>query len=101
MSFPWRCFSLCNLPKAPQPRVSASCVGIRDMARHAQAQSQLDLFTPQATPPPAVGAAAVSPAMVALARHLPRQIYLGTSSWTFPGWHRLVYDCTVSASILA
>jgi len=71
------------------------------MARHVQAQSQLDLFAPPPTPPPAVGAAAVSPAMVALARHLPRQIYLGTSSWTFPGWQGLVYDRTASASVLA
>jgi uncharacterized protein YecE (DUF72 family) len=85
----------------PQPRVSAFCLGIRDMARHVQAQSQLDLFASPATPPQAVGAVAVSPAMVALARHLPRQIYLGTSSWTFPGWQGLVYDCVTSASVLA
>jgi uncharacterized protein YecE (DUF72 family) len=39
--------------------------------------------------------------MVALARHLPRQLYLGTSSWTFPGWQELVYDRTTSASVLA
>ena len=71
------------------------------MARHTQVQSQLDLFASPATSPPAVGAATVSPVMVVLARYLPRQIYLGTSSWTFPGWHRLVYDCTASASILA
>ena len=71
------------------------------MARHAQAQSQLDLFTSPATPPPVVGATAVSPAMVALARRLPRQIYLGTSSWTFPGWQGLVYDRVASASVLA
>ena len=61
------------------------------MARHVEAKLQLDLFAPPSTSPPAVGAATVSPAMVALARHLPRQIYLGTSSWTFPGWHGLVY----------
>ena len=71
------------------------------MARHAQAQSQLDLFTPPATPPPVVGATAVSPAMAALARRLPCQIYLGTSSWTFPGWQGLVYDRIASASVLA
>ena len=67
------------------------------MARHAQAQ--LDLFP--ATPPPAIGAAAVSPAMGALARRLPRQIHLGTSSWAFPGWQGLVYDRAASASVLA
>src|SRR5262249_60987729 len=69
--------------------------------KHAQAQSQLDLFTPPTTSPPAVGAAMVSPAMVALARHLPRQIYLGTSSWTFPGWQGLVYDRAASTNVLA
>jgi uncharacterized protein YecE (DUF72 family) len=71
------------------------------MARHVQTQSQLDLFAPPARPPPAVGAAALSPAMVALARRLPRQLYLGTSSWTFPGWQGLVYDRAASASVLA
>src|SRR4029453_15417120 len=76
-------------------------MGIRDMARHTQAQSQLDLFASPATPPPAVGAAAVSSAMVALAPPLPPQIYLGTSSWTFPGWQGLVYDRAASASVLA
>jgi uncharacterized protein YecE (DUF72 family) len=39
--------------------------------------------------------------MVALARRLPRQIYLGTSSWTFPGWQGLVYDRAAAASVLA
>ena len=71
------------------------------MARHARVQSQLDLFASSAMSPPAIGAATVSPAMVALAHHLPRQMYLGTSSWTFPGWHGLVYDRAVSTSILA
>ena len=81
--------------------LSALYVGIHDMARHAQTQSQLDLFTPPATPPAVVGAVAVAPAMVALARHLPPQLYLGTSSWTFPGWQGLVYDRAASASVLA
>ena len=71
------------------------------MARRTQAEPQLDLFTPPATPLPVVGAAAVSPAMVALAHHLPSQLYLGTSSWTFPGWQGLVYDRVATASVLA
>jgi uncharacterized protein YecE (DUF72 family) len=79
----------------------ASYVEIHDMARHTQTQPQLDLFTPPATPPAVVGAAAVTPAMVALARHLSPRLYLGTSSWTFPGWQGLVYDRAASASVLA
>jgi uncharacterized protein YecE (DUF72 family) len=71
------------------------------MARRAQTQPQLDLFTASATPPPVVGAATVSSALVALAHHLPCQLYLGTSSWTFPGWQGLVYDRTASPSVLA
>jgi uncharacterized protein YecE (DUF72 family) len=27
-----------------------------------------------------------------IGRHLPRQVYLGTSSWSFPGWQGLVYE---------
>jgi uncharacterized protein YecE (DUF72 family) len=33
----------------------------------------------------------VSAAVVAVAQRLPPQVYLGTSSWTFPGWQGLVY----------
>ena len=73
------------------------------MAKRTQAHSQLDLFTSRTTPvpPPVVGAAEVPPAMVALAHCLPRQLYLGTSSWTFPGWQGLVYDRAASSSALA
>jgi len=72
------------------------------MARRAQSHPQLDLFTPaQPEPPLVVGAAAVSPASVAVARGLPRQLYLGTSSWAFPGWQGLVYDRAASSSALA
>src|SRR5262245_24849554 len=64
---------------------------------------QLDLFAPSPTPapPPGVGAAAVSPILDAAARRLPSHLYLGTSSWAFPGWQGLVYDHTASVSILA
>jgi len=73
------------------------------MARRIPAHSQLDLFTAHPAPvsPPVVGAAAVSPAIVALAPCLPGQLYLGTSSWTFPGWQGLVYDRAASSSALA
>lgn len=36
-----------------------------------------------------------------LARRLPSGLRLGTSSWTFPGWVGLVYDRSVSQSVLA
>jgi len=66
-------------------------------------QPQLDLFgpPPAPVPPSGVGAAAVSPAIAAVARGLPSHLYLGTSSWAFPGWQGLVYDRTASASTLA
>ena len=66
-------------------------------------QSQLDLFAPLPTPepPPGVGAAVVAPVIAAVARCLPSHLYLGTSSWAFPGWQGLVYDRAASASILA
>src|SRR5215470_6896343 len=77
-------------------------------------QPQLDLFGPLArlcrrrakpfpapVPPSGVGTAAVSPAIAAVARCLPSHLYLGTSSWAFPGWQGLVYDRAASASALA
>lgn len=36
--------------------------------------------------------AALSPVINALATRLPQRLYLGTSSWSFPGWAGLVYD---------
>ena len=64
---------------------------------------QLDLFAPLPAPAPlpGVGAAAVSPALAAVARRLPSHLYLGTSSWAFPGWQGLVYDRAAAASTLA
>jgi uncharacterized protein YecE (DUF72 family) len=58
---------------------------------------QLSLFsTPGASREPgvsdAVGAAPVSDDVKMLARQMPRGLYLGTSSWFFPGWHGLVWD---------
>lgn len=66
---------------------------------------QLGLF-PEETSAVAARAAAVGPAAplpehVALARQLPAGVRLGTSSWTFPGWHPLVYDRQVSEEALA
>jgi uncharacterized protein YecE (DUF72 family) len=39
----------------------------------------------------ALDAATLPPAAAALAQKLPPGLHLGTSSWSFPGWHRLVY----------
>src|SRR5207248_2423970 len=79
-----------------------SCVEIGDMARRTP-HAQLDLFAPLPTPAPAsgVGAAAVSPAIASVAHCLPSHLYLGTSSWAFPGWQGLVYDRVAAPSALA
>ncbi len=39
-----------------------------------------------------VQAVAPSPGLIALASALPPRLYLGTSSWNFPGWNGLVWD---------
>jgi len=73
------------------------------MTRRTPSHSQLDLFASPPTPAPPLdlGAAAVSPAVVAVAGCLPSHLYLGTSSWAFPGWQGLVYDRAASPSELA
>jgi uncharacterized protein YecE (DUF72 family) len=55
---------------------------------------QMDMFGERAPEEPAhaVGPAPVSEALAETAKQLPGDIYLGTSSWHFPGWARLVYD---------
>jgi uncharacterized protein YecE (DUF72 family) len=39
-----------------------------------------------------IEAVAASEDLTRLGRHLPQQVFLGTSSWAFPGWHGLVYE---------
>ena len=71
--------------------------------------AQFDLFTGALEEPPAssrrrtqpVGPAAPSDSLRMLGEQLPRGVYLGTSSWTFPGWSGLVYDHEASTSQLA
>lgn len=73
--------------------------------------SQFDLFgepvQPADTPPKTtlrkseIPAALHSAETVALATQLPPRIYLGTSSWSFPGWNGLVYAGTFSDQKLA
>jgi len=64
---------------------------------------QLDLFPEPDTLSPAhpVAPATVDDALAETARHLPAGIYLGTSSWHFPGWARLVYDHLADERVLA
>jgi uncharacterized protein YecE (DUF72 family) len=76
------------------------------MPRRQPASAQGDLFESQANPdepvaakPPAqsrIGAAPVDPAWRELAAQLEAafagRLYLGTSSWSFPGWAGLVWD---------
>jgi len=59
--------------------------------------SQLPLFEDEAAAAGAgaaggVGAAAASDEVAELGRRLPAGIYLGGSTWSFPGWAGLVYD---------
>lgn len=48
-----------------------------------------------------VHAAPPSTESVAIAGRLPQQIYLGASSWSFPGWDGLIYAGTFSTQKLA
>jgi uncharacterized protein YecE (DUF72 family) len=48
-----------------------------------------------------VGPAPVSDDLVKLGRELPQDVYLGGSTWSFPGWQGLVYDHKYSESKLA
>ena len=73
------------------------------MARRKQ-QDQLALFDlgPQTEPEQAgVGAARQPEEVEALGRQLPQGIYLGGSTWSFPGWAGLVYDRSYTPSRLA
>ncbi|HGG56383.1 MAG TPA: DUF72 domain-containing protein [Nannocystis exedens] len=68
--------------------------------------AQLDLFGGPPTPVAAAGSHGVAPALAAesltkLAAELPRSLYLGTSSWSFPGWAGVVYEKTYSQERLA
>ena len=67
-----------------------------------------DPTKPLFEPPPdaALRAASVEPPaedeeLVRLGRRLPETIFLGTSSWSFPGWQRIVYGGAYSEAQLA
>ena len=66
--------------------------------------SQLGLFgDPPAAKAPAAQVAAqpADPALETLAQKVPSTVYLGGSTWSYPGWAGLVYDREYSESKLA
>ncbi|MBL0927946.1 MAG: DUF72 domain-containing protein [Phycisphaerales bacterium] len=78
------------------------------MPRRRRDDHQPSLFGPDFDPPKpdrpdpaAVEPQPPDPAVQSLAARLPRGIYLGTSSWTFPGWDGLLYRGTPTQSKLA
>jgi len=69
---------------------------------------QLELFGPAPgvaaeppRPPEPPAPAPVGEGLRELAARLPREVRLGTSSWSFPGWTGLVYAREVSGELLA
>jgi uncharacterized protein YecE (DUF72 family) len=63
--------------------------------------SQLALFAQTETASANVlGPAAVSPEVAKLAALLPENLYLGTSSWYFPGWAGIVFDRLAKESVV-
>ncbi|MDX1388856.1 MAG: DUF72 domain-containing protein [Acidobacteriota bacterium] len=72
------------------------------MASDRDRKQQLDLFGgPPSGRDRVVGPAAVPDDLAEVAAALPKEIHLGTSSWSFPGWDGLVYDRTASKTQLA
>jgi len=65
--------------------------------------SQLGLFGDPPAKAPASGVAPQppDPALVALGRQVPPGVFLGGSTWSYPGWAGLVYDREYSESKLA
>jgi uncharacterized protein YecE (DUF72 family) len=64
---------------------------------------QLGLFPDEPRAPPSIPVDGVTmpDEVAAIARRLPISVHLGTSSWSFPGWHGIVYDRRVSQAVLA
>ena len=69
----------------------------------AQDNAQLGLFSREQLRggSTTVGPAAVGPELEQVARRLSVGLRLGTSSWSFPGWHSLVYDRRAAEELLA
>lgn len=56
---------------------------------------------PPSHTPFSVDAVAPNEALARLGRRLPPSVFLGTSSWSFPGWQDIVYDGVYSETQLA
>lgn len=63
---------------------------------------QLDMFGATSTKSPlALAPEADTEPLRELATRMPEHLRMGTSSWTFPGWERLVWDRPVTPRLLA
>lgn len=62
---------------------------------------QPSLFNDLPAKPAAVQPAVFDPALRTLGQALPDSLYLGTSSWAFPGWEGLVYGQAYAESLLS
>ncbi len=88
---------------SPYPRLMASSVPQLDLfGEPVTAPGGAPAATPRAPRPAAgIGPAPASEALLELGRTLPVALYLGTSSWSFPGWAGLVYDRSADPSRLS
>ena len=85
-------------PASPEPAVAGAREArggpeVRDEDRHAPAR--------RSAAGSGIGPAAIAAEVAALGAALPPALYLGTSSWSFPGWAGLVYDRPADASRLS
>jgi uncharacterized protein YecE (DUF72 family) len=73
------------------------------MAASKRSHDQLHLFASSTATPreDTVQGVPVPPEVVAMAQKLPPGLFLGTSSWSFPGWAGLLYDRVASEQHLA
>ncbi len=78
---------LCEAPLAPDPSGMELQLGLFDGSED-----------PGLTP---VGPARIADELTEAATRLPPTLYLGTSSWAFPGWAGIVYDRPASETMLA
>jgi uncharacterized protein YecE (DUF72 family) len=62
---------------------------------------QLSLFGADDEAPPPVRGVTVTGEQNDLARRLPAGLFMGTSSWSFPGWQGIVFDRETTKTVLA